>query len=52
MDFWRSEAYTKFFEYLELKGGFYYEVRTNMALLFDFFDQLILQRWGDAVRLR
>ncbi|KAF7971207.1 hypothetical protein HWV62_21902 [Athelia sp. TMB] len=25
MDFWRSEAYTKFFDYLESKGGFYYE---------------------------
>lgn len=26
MDFWRSEAYTKFFEFLDSKGGFYYEV--------------------------
>lgn len=26
MDFWRGEAYQKFFEYLESKGGFYYEV--------------------------
>lgn len=25
MDFWRSEAYMKYFEYLESKGGFYYE---------------------------
>jgi len=25
MDFWRSEAYTKFFEFLDSKGGFYYE---------------------------
>ncbi|TFK20033.1 glycosyl transferase [Coprinopsis marcescibilis] len=25
MDFWRGEAYTKFFDYLEMKGGFYYE---------------------------
>ncbi|KAJ8589591.1 glycosyltransferase family 15 protein [Rhizopogon salebrosus TDB-379] len=25
MDFWRSEAYMKFFEYLEATGGFYYE---------------------------
>ncbi|GAW06598.1 glycosyltransferase family 15 protein [Lentinula edodes] len=25
MDFWRGEAYTKFFEYLDSKGGFYYE---------------------------
>jgi hypothetical protein len=26
MNFWRGEAYTKFFEYLDSKGGFYYEV--------------------------
>ena len=26
MDFWRSEAYTKYFDYLDSKGGFYYEV--------------------------
>jgi Glycolipid 2-alpha-mannosyltransferase len=26
MDFWRGEAYSKFFEHLEMKGGFYYEV--------------------------
>ncbi|KAI9571530.1 glycosyltransferase family 15 protein [Boletus coccyginus] len=25
MDFWRSEAYMKYFEFLEEKGGFYYE---------------------------
>lgn len=25
MDFWRSEAYMKYFEYLDSKGGFYYE---------------------------
>ncbi|KAJ6496691.1 glycosyltransferase family 15 protein [Mycena vitilis] len=25
MDFWRGEAYTRFFEFLEAKGGFYYE---------------------------
>jgi alpha 1,2-mannosyltransferase len=25
MDFWRGEAYTKFFEFLDSKGGFYYE---------------------------
>jgi len=29
LDFWRSEAYMKFFDYLEAKGGFYYEVRTQ-----------------------
>ncbi|KAF5348300.1 hypothetical protein D9756_010537 [Leucocoprinus leucothites] len=25
MDFWRGEAYSAFFEYLDSKGGFYYE---------------------------
>jgi len=25
MDFWRSEAYMKFFEFLDSRGGFYYE---------------------------
>ncbi|KAM5545741.1 hypothetical protein V8D89_000779 [Ganoderma adspersum] len=25
LDFWRGEAYSKFFEHLESKGGFYYE---------------------------
>jgi len=29
MDFWRSEAYVKFFDFLESKGGFYYEVRAT-----------------------
>ncbi|KAJ8078794.1 hypothetical protein PM082_013077 [Marasmius tenuissimus] len=26
LDFWRGEAYTKFFDFLDSKGGFYYEV--------------------------
>lgn len=26
LDFWRGEAYMKFFEFLDSKGGFYYEV--------------------------
>ncbi|KAJ7824257.1 glycosyltransferase family 15 protein [Mycena olivaceomarginata] len=25
LDFWRGEAYTKFFDHLDAKGGFYYE---------------------------
>jgi alpha 1,2-mannosyltransferase len=29
MDFWRGEAYTAFFEYLDAQGGFYYEVRAK-----------------------
>ena len=29
MDFWRGPAYTAFFNYLDSKGGFYYEVRLH-----------------------
>jgi hypothetical protein len=29
MDFWRGDAYTRFFDYLDQKGGFYYEVGRN-----------------------
>ncbi len=29
MDFWRGDAYMKFFEFLDKKGGFYYEVGTS-----------------------
>lgn len=28
MDMWRGEAYQSFFDYLDKKGGFYYEVRS------------------------
>lgn len=46
MDFWRSEAYMKYFEYLDSKGGFYYEVsRYSYSQLVS--DRLV-QRWGDA----
>lgn len=49
MDFWRGEAYTKFFEYLENTGGFYYEVRFGISFRFVFADRLpFTQRWGDA----
>lgn len=34
MDFWRSEAYMKYFEFLEEKGGFYYEVRPCKCLFY------------------
>lgn len=27
LDFWRNETYIKFFDFLDQKGGFYYEVR-------------------------
>ncbi|KIK57814.1 glycosyltransferase family 15 protein [Collybiopsis luxurians FD-317 M1] len=46
MEFWRSEAYTAFFDYLELKGGFYYErwgdapVHSIAAALFARRDQI------------
>ncbi|KAJ3903112.1 glycosyltransferase family 15 protein [Lentinula edodes] len=46
MDFWRSEAYAKFFEFLDSKGGFYYErwgdapVHSIAAALFLPKDQL------------
>ena len=33
MDLWRGEAYSKFFEHLESKRGFYYEVRHFLPLL-------------------
>jgi hypothetical protein len=31
LDFWRGEAYSKFFEYLDEQGGFYYEVSLVFA---------------------
>lgn len=46
LDFWRGEAYTKFFEYLDAQGGFYYErwgdapVHSIGASLFARKDQL------------
>ena len=36
MDFWRGEAYSKFFEYLDSTGGFYYEVRSPSLFQFSF----------------
>jgi alpha 1,2-mannosyltransferase len=33
MDFWRGEAYSAFFEYLDSLGGFYYEVTSSLSLL-------------------
>ncbi|KAF5365662.1 hypothetical protein D9758_003334 [Tetrapyrgos nigripes] len=46
MDFWRSEAYQAFFDFLESKGGFYYErwgdapVHSIAAALFARRDQI------------
>ncbi len=31
MDFWRGEAYSKYFEALDNTGGFYYEVRAPFS---------------------
>jgi alpha 1,2-mannosyltransferase len=47
LDFWRGEKYTKFFDYLDKKGGFYYEVRFAQILL-SYPIKFNLQRWGDA----
>lgn len=33
MDFWRSPAYQRYFDYLDAQGGFYYEVSTHPVLL-------------------
>ena len=46
LDFWRGEAYSKFFDYLDEKGGFYYErwgdapVHSIGAALFAHKDQI------------
>jgi len=57
MEFWRSERYRKYFEFLDEKGGFYYEVRGRPARSFPFrlptsplrwYAVLVVQRWGDA----
>ena len=48
MDFWRSEAYSKFFDFLESKGGFYYEVRAPLQRQLCRSLMLFVQRWGDA----
>jgi alpha 1,2-mannosyltransferase len=31
MDFWRGEAYSAFFEFLDSLGGFYYEVNLSLS---------------------
>jgi alpha 1,2-mannosyltransferase len=53
MDFWRGEAYTAFFNYLDSLGGFYYEVRPSLPFLLIYYTDidlivLAIQRWGDA----
>jgi alpha 1,2-mannosyltransferase len=31
LDFWRGKAYSAFFEYLDRRGGFYYEVNSSLS---------------------
>jgi hypothetical protein len=37
MDFWRTEAYSAYFDYLDKQGGFYYEVRSFLLHLWFLF---------------
>lgn len=48
LDFWRGEAYSEYFEYLESKGGFYYEVRILFPDVRGTARSSAAQRWGDA----
>jgi len=48
MDFWRGEAYQKFFEFLESKGGFYYEASPVLICCPFLVVKLPIKRWGDA----
>lgn len=48
LDFWRGEAYSKYFEYLDSKGGFYYEVRNLFPKVRGTPRSSAGQRWGDA----
>lgn len=47
MDFWRGEAYQQFFDFLDRKGGFYYEVY-RFLFLRGARTKRDVQRWGDA----
>lgn len=42
MDFWRGEAYQAFFQHLESKGGFYYEVCPGLLVRIMFTFELKL----------
>lgn len=48
LDFWRGEAYSKFFDFLDEKGGFYYEVRRSACRQTGSMWLTFAQRWGDA----
>lgn len=51
LNFWRGTAYTKYFDYLDKAGGFYYEVRHTLG-----FDRiacsLTLPRGSDGAMLQ
>ena len=48
MDFWRSEAYMKYFDYLDSKGGFYYEVCISSAIRLWLISSLAMGRCTSA----
>ena len=41
LDLWRGEAYSKFFDFLDEKGGFYYEVCPFHNLRLQLVDQRV-----------
>jgi len=41
LNFWRGEAYTKYFEFLDQAGGFYYEVRIFVLLFIEYLSYSI-----------
>lgn len=41
LDLWRSPAYSKFFDFLDKKGGFYYEVRHFSDHFLDDWNKLV-----------
>lgn len=50
LDFWRGEAYSKFFDFLDERGGFYYEVSNRIwsSTGISSNSTLLWKRWGDA----
>lgn len=50
LDFWRGEAYSKFFDFLDERGGFYYEVSIRIwsSTGISSNSTLLWKRWGDA----
>ena len=46
MDFWRGEAYSKYFDYLDSTGGFYYEVCTFLGFILCAWLMCFIHRGG------